>query len=45
MHSNFKNLDPIYEKIRFEKAEGLANIWLRSIGATLKARVEDIIRK
>jgi hypothetical protein len=45
MHPNFKNLNPIYDDLRYERTLKLANLWRSLLGEKLNARVEALIRK
>ena len=45
LHKGFKNLNPVYDQMRFKRAQDLANNWLEKIGKDLKEKVRQENRK
>ena len=45
LHSNFKDLNPIYHKLRHERAVKVANRWIKVLGENLIERYKDIKKK
>lgn len=45
MHTNFKDLKPHYDKLRWGRAKDLADHWVDNIGKNLKERVRQEKRK
>jgi hypothetical protein len=45
LHQNFENLNPIYDKLRFGRAQDLADHWLGQLGGRLVKQVKDEKRK
>ena len=44
LHQNFKNLNPIYDKLRYERAQKLAERWKTELGQKLVAQVNQQMR-
>ena len=45
LHKNFENLNPIYDKLRFGRAQDLAAHWVERISDKLKQDVKNEKRK
>jgi len=45
LHSNFKNLKPHYDNLKYGRAKDLANFWLRQIGDKLTVMTLEEARK
>lgn len=45
LHKNFKNLAPMYDKMRYNRALKLADVWKMTIGEKMKKKYDDQYRK